>query len=169
MSVLDALIQHTPARLLKQAVRNQQQLKARQRQSNVSGQLGYQVETSATWDSTDTLATVVAPALAPLEFDITFTGDGSQRFPIAIPSTDVRIDGTADANKITPGLLGLQYSSGLDLAVFDLFDYYDVTLLEDPFVYRWKVRGQYRGTPIYYLKARVRASCPGTLSVTRVA
>lgn len=169
--VRDRLLEHSLERHLRETAQLAHELKARQRLSGASGQLGYAVASTNNWDLTGSLPTSSPPNFNYAEFEVTFTGDGSQEFPVAIPSTDIRINGTALSNQLRydPAVGWVSWSSGSNIVRAEVYDQADVTLLQDPTRLRWKLGLYYSGTIAYYLKTRAHASCPGSISVVRTA
>lgn len=145
------------------------QIKARQRITGRSGQLAYAVSSSADWDLMLTFPAAPPPAYLSATFTIVFTGDGSQKFPIAVPITDMRVNGTADANKLSypPGVAQLEYHSGSNDVLAQTFerpapDYFDSELQQ-----AWTIDILYRGNITVYIKVRAQATSDGTITVTR--
>ena len=156
---------------LRAVVETTAQLKARQRLTGRSGQLAYTAENPMMWDYENTLAVPTPPAYNQARFRVTFTGDGSQKNPIAIPLTDVRINGVEDVNKMkvvnSSGLYA--YSDGsCDVIGESTIDKPVQSLLGDELQLGWEFYFQYRGTVTLRIKARAQASCPGNFAVTRV-
>lgn len=156
---------------LRAVVETTAQLKARQRLTGRGGQLAYMAETDNQWDYQQTLTVPTPPAYAEARFRVTFTADESQRFPIAIPLTDVRINGTGDSNKLkvvpSSGLYSYTDGSGEVLGEANI-DKPVQSLLDSEKQLAWEFYFQYRGTVTLRIKARAQASCPGTFAVTRV-
>ena len=158
---------------LRSIQRGTSQLKSRQRFSGKSGQLGYTIDSGNEWDL------VVSIPYSSINFlNATFLieveGDGSQEFPIMIPSLDTRINGTGDASRMrfNAGNHGYDYNeynlsvSGVDYCV-PAEEFFG-----DPLKNCWRLRIMYfgiynDGTMTLRLKFRAQGSCPGTIRITR--
>lgn len=151
------------------------QIKARQRLTGRSGQLGYAVSSAADWDL-DTSVPYSTSSFQTAEWHIVYTGDGTQPFPIAIPQFDVRINGTSDGNKMVFNPATSQY--GYQDAAVEVYalDYGKpvVSYLKDSVQTAWTVRLFYLGKVsagnfALKMKARAQASSNGTFSVVRIS
>lgn len=162
---IDQLITNVFEKRIRQARQLAQEFKSTQPTSGASGQLGYLIQNPADWDLITTL-----PATAPgnyvyVEWTVTYTADGSQKWPYAVPSTDLRINGTGSGNKLSKDPTSSQFTYGS--VIRGEFDVYDVTTVEDEKVFKWVSQFYYTGAPTCYLKLRAQASSPGTISVAR--
>lgn len=150
------------------------QLKARQRASGRSGQLGYTIDSGKEWDSEVTLP-YTNETYRVAEFTLSVTGDKSQRFPIVIPKLDVRVNGVADGNKMkfVAGNHGYVYDdSNVSVTAVD-YASPDDSGFGDEFKNSWKLRLMYIGVrgvgnASLKLKLRAQSSSPGAVSVVRV-
>ena len=151
------------------------QLKARQRLSGRSGQLGYVIGGAPGWDYEASIP-VTSGSYDIAEFRITVTGDGTQKFPIVIPELDVRINGTGEANRMvfSPGNHGYAFDSAtLSVTAIDYGAPVD-DLYEDELKSAWTLRIMYMGVGVssamaLRIKLRAQASCGGSVAVVRVA
>lgn len=143
------------------------EFKSTQLTSGASGVLAYQAENPDAWDRTEVLPYVdpSSGGFGDIELTITFTGDGSQQLPFAYPATDIRFNGTGEANK--PTFRDGMWSWNQVQVIY--YDRLDESTLEDPYVIKWKVRFYYIGALTYYVKLGARGTCPGTISVARTA
>lgn len=174
--VISQLPEHGAVETIREAERATAELKSAKRMSGLSGQLSYLIQTAAVWDKTEAIS---APSgstdsSTPLEFDIVATGDGSQDYPEIQLYLDIRINGTATANKLV--VLNGTYSSNVRVAgelgfssgaTLYYANSYDGSHTMTGKVHSWHVKFQFKGSMTYYLKAVCRASCPGTVVVTR--
>lgn len=150
-----------------------QEFKAPQVASGASGVLAYASENEGvTWDRTETLPYVdpMGGGAGIVELTITFTGDGSQKLPFAFPASDLRINGTADANMV-------QYDGFYNAWTYGAWpgDNVSAVAYDEPvtssfgsaYQLKWKIYFQYVGNVTYRLKLRARGTCPGVLTVAR--
>ncbi|MBV1778671.1 hypothetical protein KRR55_06035 [Paeniglutamicibacter sp. ABSL32-1] len=167
----DGLISNVFESRIREADRITREFKSPQVTSGASGQLGYSVENAVDWDRTDAL-TYTDPFNPPYNreatYTITFTGDGSHEHPYAIPQTDIRINGTGEANKI---VYGWNYSAWIygdppSVWVFEL-NKPVTSSFNGLFTMQWKIRIMYNLGPTVRIKLRAIASCPGTLTIVR--
>jgi hypothetical protein len=167
----DQLIGNVFEQRIRSAGRNNHEFKAPQVASGSSGLLAYEAENPVTWDRTETLPYVDPYAgIGICELTITFTGDGSQKFPFAFEASDLRINGTADANLVKYDALQLSWNYGEwpnDSVQAIKFDAPGPSAFTSDYTLKWTIYFYYYGNVTYRLKMRVRSSCPGTLSVTR--
>ena len=165
------LIEQRLERGIRRISNNADEFKSRQRSSGASGQRGYSIESDQDWDLTQELPTTAAYDFQPVELIVTFTGEASRPFPIFMPATDIRFNGTAESNKPTRRANGDYFwptTSATDMTQMDQWDEPVTTLLGDQFVLEYRVNFYYTGTITYYVKARGQASSNGVLTVTRV-
>jgi hypothetical protein len=166
----DALPQNRLVAILRDVEQIEDQFKARQRVSGASGQLGYLVQSANAWDITQT---VTDPVAAVASFEITYTANGTQKFPIVMPTVDLRVNGTGNANRLSylygSGFNGaLGYISGPNsLLMGELTRRH--AYLADPLVSKWAFNFVFSGTITYYLKALIQASSDGVVTVVRTA
>lgn len=151
------------------------QIKARQRLTGRSGQLGYAVGSASDWDL-DTSVPYSISSFQTAEWHVIFTGDGTQIYPIAIPQFDVRINGASDGNKMVFNPATSQY--GYQDAAVEVYalDYGKpvVSYLKDSVQTAWTVRLFYlgkvtAGSFALRVKARAQASSNGSFSVVRIS
>lgn len=156
---------------LRGVVNTNQQIKAAQRFTGRSGQLGYAVESDLDWDLVETFPYTPPPGYLSASFAITFTGDGTQKWPIVVLSTDVRVNGTANSNRlaVTPSSGFYEYADASGDVLFQAFERHDPAYFDNPNVSRWTIDILYRGTVKIYFKARGQATSDGTFSVVRTA
>lgn len=168
------VINQLPERALLNAIRRTRQLglelKAAQRMSGDSNQLNYEIQTTNTWDRTET---VTAAATTQMTLVVTMTCDGTQDWPEALLYLDMRANGTADVNKFVylngtyagttyAGALG--WSDGTNRITHgNMTRNFDNGLV----VFTWTMEFFYKGTITYYAKPVIRASCGGTMALTR--
>lgn len=156
---------------LRGVVETTQQIKAAQKFTGRSGQLAYTVSSSNTWDRVEVFPYTAPPGYLTAGFSIRYTSDGSQPYPIVIPSTDVRVNGTGVGNRPTLQAGGsfYTYADGAgDILIQNLnFEQPDQAFFGSTTESRWNIDVLYRGNVTLYIKARGQASCDGTWSVVR--
>ncbi|MFC8008929.1 hypothetical protein [Streptomyces cinereoruber] len=145
------------------------ELKSRQRLSSIGGQLNYLVETEDEWDVNQTFPTTPPFTYEQKTLQLTHTGDGKQSFPITMPFIDIRINGTADANRIdylfTGGFSGeLGYVNGSNIVLVSNI-IRSVAHIENELVDRWTMLLTYQGSITCRAKAQVMASCDGSVAL----
>lgn len=162
-----------PTRVLPSQIRelaqDARELKSRQRSSGASGQASYPVANPSDWDRNERLPVTPVNEFRPLQFRITFVGDGTQSWPMVVPLFDIFFNGVSEANRAKPDAAGRRlWSSGNNKA--DVVDaaLLDTTLLREKYKMRWVVNVYYTGNITYWLKARGQASSRGTFLVERV-
>lgn len=170
---IDALITNTFERRIREVDRITREFKAPQVTSGASGQLGYAIENTAQWDRTETLPYIdpnSPPFIGSAKYRVTFTGDGSQENPMAIPLTDIRVNGTGEANKVTYrwNLGAWAYGDPSILRVFS-YDKLITSSVLNPNQLQWEIDVSYSESPTIRFKLRAQASSPGTLSIVRVS
>lgn len=163
-----------PGRAVETALRTMavvaQEIKAPQRKSGLSGIRGYPVVSANTWDASGSMG--ASGIGASYKFLVTLTGNGDQEWPVAVPSVDVFLNGTAESNRVPADVLAggrillVDANTTID---FDNFGTIDPEALDTENVLRWIISGWIYGSLTYYLKARINSSCPGTVTITRVA
>ncbi|MFB6518572.1 hypothetical protein [Streptomyces sp. NPDC056401] len=157
---------------IRQAERITHEIKSRQRLSNIGGQLGYLAQTANTWDVEETFATTPPFTYVQKTLQLTYTADGKQSFPMTLPFIDIRVNGTADVNRVdylfTGGFSGeLGYVNGSNiLFVADIKR--DVSVMTDPLVQRWTMLLTYQGSITLRAKGQVMASSDGTVELVRL-
>lgn len=151
------------------------QLKARQRLSGRSGQLGYAINSSDAWDYSGSVAFTNA-TYNSAQFRIVFTGDGTQPFPIAVPQFDVRINGTGSGNKMVfdPSLGTYVYEdSSVQMDAFDygkpISSYFASEDQSGWLLTLFHIGKTGTGNFQVRIKARAQASCGGAFSIVRIA
>jgi hypothetical protein len=167
----DNLIGNTFEQRIRSGDRINHEFKAPQVTSGSSGLLAYKAENDVAWDRTETLPYIDPYAgVGICELTITFTGDESQRFPFAFAASDLRINGTAEANLVKYDAAQLSWNYGVwpgDSVQAIKYDAADPAAFTHDYQMMWKIYFYYYGNVTYRLKLRARCSCPGTLSVTR--
>ena len=151
--------------------RNTNQTKARQRITGRAGQLGYAIQSVNAWDLTETFPTTSGVAFSNASYRVTYTSDGTQRFPIVIPATDIRINGTGDANKpsIIPNSGLYSYADGSGEVQIQTFEMPDQAYFASETQLAWSFDLLYRGSVTIRFKARGNATSNGTFSIVRTA
>ncbi|MDQ0869055.1 hypothetical protein QFZ70_001528 [Arthrobacter sp. V1I9] len=149
-----------------------QEFKAPQVASGASGVLAYASENATTWDRTETLPYVdpMAGGFGECELIVTFTGDGSQELPFAFPASDLRINGTAEANMVDYDAFYTAWVYGAwpgDNVQATDYDAPVVASFTSTYQLQWKIYFTYVGNITYYLKLRARGTCLGVLTVAR--
>ncbi|WP_437770607.1 hypothetical protein [Arthrobacter sp. KNU40] len=168
------LISLLPERGLETALRQVQQknseFKAAQRISGASGQLNYEISSTNTWDRTET---VTAAVTTQMTLVVTMPCDGTQDWPEALLSLDIRANGTADANKFTylNGMYaGTTYAGALGWSDgTNRITHGNMTRAYNPNTktFTWTMDFFYKGTITYYAKATIRSSCGGNMTLMR--
>lgn len=170
---IDALITNTFERRIREADRIAREFKAPQVTSGASGLLAYEVENPVTWDATVTLPAVPvgAPGSEFYDFDVTFTGDGSQGYPIAELIAEITVNGHA----LYPEQGGywvyadsptwpytIRFSSSIYALDYEPF-------FTDKYRIRWSYGFFYNSNnPVTVrVKLRARSTSPGVLSMVR--
>ena len=145
------------------------QFKSRQRMTAKGGQLAYPVASDDEWDYIETFPTTPANTYYPAEFLVRFTGDGSQKFPIVIPQTDVRVNGTGESNKLAMGPSGqFIYNSGGNVVQATFIDMPEPSYFESETQNAWLVVLYYTGSVTLRIKARGQSSSPGDFEIVRL-
>lgn len=170
------LVKNLPVKTFEESIRRAaqltEQIKSRQRLSSIGGQLNYLAQTASTWDVDETFPTTPPLTYVQATLQLTFTGSGEQSFPMALPFIDIRVNGTADANRVdylfTGGFSGqLGYVNGSNiLFVHDIKR--DVSYMTDPLVQRWTMLLEYQGSITLKAKGQVMASSGGTVQLVRL-
>lgn len=146
------------------------QFNSRQRISGRGGQLGYVIESDDEWDLVETFPTTPAFTALPAEYRLTFTGDGSQKYPIVQPATDIRVNGTGEANKLSLNFNGRYwYVDGSNIVQEYYIDEPDAADFESENKLSWLIALEYSGSITLRMKARGRGSSNGTWSIERIA
>ncbi len=174
MSAKSDLIENRLESRVRNAASQAREFKSRQRASGASGQTDYDLTSDLTWDYTQVLAPVVSPNIVLVTLLLTFTGSGEQKFPLVIPATDLYANGTDAAHRVKQDTTILsstsyRWSDGTNLLFMSEFDELDTSLLEDPYVLRWRVSFWYEGNITVYVKAHATGTSEGTLSIVRVS
>lgn len=146
------------------------EFKSAQQISGASGQLNYTLKSENTWDRTET---VTAASSTQMTLEVTMTCDKTQPWPEALLYLDIRANGTGDANKFTyligtyggttyNGALG--WTDGTNVITSGTMNrnFDNATV-----IFVWTVNFFYTGTITYYAKPVIRASCGGTMTLTR--
>lgn len=146
------------------------ELKNRQPTSGKSGVLAYLSQTNNTWDYTENIASPSTTYGYSAGFTITYTGDGSQQYPIVNPFADLLFSSSIDPTprRVAYNANGfLQWSDGTNGAVVNTFLRLDSTTVNNQLVTKWTIDFSYYGTMTYYLKAYTRGSSRGSITVVR--
>lgn len=159
---------------LRGVVETTAQIKARQRLTGRSGQLGYSIDSGARWDYEGSVA-VSSTSFDDAEFIVTYTSNGTQPYPIVIPTFDVRINGEFDANRMAVDANSGYYEyqdSSVEVQSFD-FGKPLQSLYRSETQSAWLVSlffiGTSSGSMTVRIKPRAQSSCDGTFSVVRVS
>jgi hypothetical protein len=171
---MDKVINQRPEMALMNGIRQARQLaseqKGAQRTSGASGQLNYTLQSVDTWDRTET---VTAATSTQMTLQVTMTCDKTQPWPEALLYLDIRANGTGDSNKFSY-LIGTFAGQSLNGS----YGWTDNTNIITSgsmnrnfnnlgVIFTWTVNFFYKGTITYYVKPVIRASCGGTLALTR--
>lgn len=167
----DSIITNTFEKRIKAAGNTAREFKSAQMTSGAGGLLSYKLENDVEWDRIETLP-YVDPNMGNgiVELTITYVGDGTQLYPFAFTTTDLRVNGTADANKVRfdTDMLSWTYgaypSSNIQATIFDEPD---ISSFTSDYQLKWKIYFFYAGTITYYVKLRARGTSPGTISIAR--
>ncbi len=146
------------------------ELKNRQPTSGKSGVLAYLSQTNTTWDYNEAIASPSTTYGYSAGFTITYTGDGSQQYPIVNPFADLMFSSSLSPtpSRATYGVDGLlRWTDGTNYIVVDNFLLYDKTTVSSQLVTKWRIDFSYFGSVTYYLKAYTRGSSRGSISVVR--
>lgn len=146
------------------------ELKNRQPTSGKSGVLAYLSQTNNTWDLSEAIASPSTTYGYSAGFTITYTGDGSQQYPIVNPFADLMFSSSISPtpSRATYNAAGLlQWSDGTNGVVVNSFLRFDNTTLSNQLVTKWTIDFTYYGSLTYYLKAYTRGSSRGSIGVVR--
>ncbi|MGJ5804360.1 hypothetical protein ACSCB1_35425 [Streptomyces europaeiscabiei] len=125
----------------------------------------YFTESNDPWDDTDTITGASGQLV---ELEVTYTGDGSQSYPMVTPYLDLFVNGTDEANRVP--LDGTAYNDGSgNTAALRKMLLVDAAHLDDELVTKWFVEVLVNGTVTYYAKAYAAGTSRGTLTVVRTA
>lgn len=155
------------------AIRNSAQttaeFKARQRLTGRSGQLAYAIDSHLDWDYVETFPATVGPGFFSATYSLIYTSDGAQSFPIVIPSTDLRVNGESEANRltVTPSSGWYEYVDGSGEVLVQIFELPDPAYFESSTQSAWSIDVLYRGSVTLRFKTRAYATSDGTLSIVR--
>lgn len=155
---------------LRRVVADSLQIKAAQRFSGRSGQLGYLVESDEVWDLVLPLYSA-PPGYTAATLELRYVSDGSQEYPIVVPVTDIRVNGTGEANRmqVVPSSGLFTYSDGSGDVIVQTYEYDDPNYFGHASEARWKIDFLFRGNVTLRVKARARATSDGTMTVVRTA
>ena len=170
----DALITNVFERRIKETEQIAREFKAPQVASGASGQLSYAVENGVVWDYEVTLPArpMSGGGFGEFAFTITFKGDKSQRFPVALLIMNITVNGhpVIPMDRATWG-----YSDNPSGAPTVLFTsaYYatdDPGFFDNDYDLRWVFYFRHmNNSPIAVkVKAMANASCNGELSFQRI-
>ncbi|TFD14176.1 hypothetical protein E3T26_08615 [Cryobacterium sp. TMT1-21] len=151
------------------------ELKARQRITGRSGQLGYTVSSANDWDYIG-LVTYTNSTYNLGVFRITFTGDGTQRFPIAVPQFDIRINGTGQSSRMIFNADSGKYEYNDAAVEVQAFQYGRPVedLFENELQSAWSVELFFIGKTgsgnfALNIKSRAQSTCKGVFSIVRLS
>lgn len=160
-SRIDNLPENQVITQLLEARKNLDELKNRQYTSGRSGVLGYLSQTSNTWDWEGTVTT------GEEGWDIVFTGDGSQRYPIVEVFADVfHTVPNVEINRISSAYN--TYTSGANTIVTNNFFVKSTSVITSLYDHKWTLILDVTGSLPLYIKVHVIGSSPGTITVTKV-
>jgi len=151
------------------------QLKARQRTTGRGGQLGYAIDSANAWDFDGSVA-YTNSTYQIAEFHIIFTGDGTQKYPIAVPQFDVRINGTDASNRMVFRSDTTQYEyqdAAVEVMAFEYGEPVNAYFASET-QSAWSLKLFFIGKTgsgnfALRIKPRAQASCGGVFTVVRVA
>ena len=160
---------------IRSVVNTTAQIKARQRITGRSGQLGYAIDSGSAWDYTTNVA-YNSSTYQTAKFQVTFTSDGTQRYPIVVPQFDVRINGTAAGNRMTfdPSIGRYKYQDAVvSMQAFDygrpIDSFYDNAAQSAWYVTLFHIGMSGSGTFSLNIKVRAQGSCNGSFSIVRLS
>lgn len=155
---------------LRGVVETTAQFKSRQLITGRSGQLGYAISSGQEWDLTETMS-APGPGYLSRTYRVTYTSDGSQKFPIVTPATDLRFNGVAEHNKPTSSHDGSlwTYEDGSCDVIINGYELPNQAFFDSESQQAWEFVIMYVGTVTLRIKAQGQASCDGTFAVTRVS
>lgn len=172
MSRLSLQVINQLAETLRILILDFNELKNRQPTSGRSGVLGYLSQTLNEWDLVETVSSPSPSFGYGATFEITFEGDGSQRYPIINPFAEVLL--SSDIDKIprkaeyNPANGFLSWSDGTNGVTFSGFLEADTDNKSSVYKYKWVIYMSYFGSNITYrLKAFTRGTSRGTITVAR--
>lgn len=146
------------------------ELKNRQPTSGKSGVLAYLSQTNNTWDLSEAIASPSTTYGYSAGFTITYTGDGSQQYPIVNPFADLMFSSSISPtpSRATYNAAGwLQWSDGTNSVVVSSFLRFGGATPGSQLVAGWAIDFMYYGSLTYYLKAYTRGSSRGSIGVVR--
>lgn len=171
---MSELMGQLPERGLETALRGVEQtsreFKSAQRASSASGQMNYTIESSNAWDRTETIS---QGALSLMTLVVTMNTDRSQDWPEALMYMDIRANGTGNTNKFY--YLTNMPNGSFYYAMYGWTDGTNVLAYAKQVrnynkasgIFTWTIDFRYSGTITYYIKPVIRATCGGTISITR--
>lgn len=157
------------ATLLKQAERDLQQIKNKQRYSGSAGMIGYFISNDNVWDISSS-ASNTGGDTGYRAFEIMFTSSGKQPFPIENVQLDIRFGGTDEINKpseLPTGYWG--YSDGTNSAILsERNPLFNKSYSDNELQYQWTFDFNVFGTLSYFIKVYVSGSSDGSVEITQV-
>lgn len=145
------------------------EIKNRQPTSGKSGVLGYTSQTNNTWDKSGTLQSPEPNFGLSIGFEITYTADGSQPYPIVNPFADLQFRSASDPTWRTmeynaAGWLSWTDNNGASATATNYLR--EVEGFEgNQLVTKWTMYISYFGSLEYRLKAFTRGSSRGNIAV----
>lgn len=145
------------------------EIKNRQPTSGKSGVLGYTSQTDNEWDKSGTLTSPAPNMGLSIGFEITYTADGSQPYPIVNPFADLQFRSashptweTMEYNEVG----WLQWTDGNgNSATANAYLTENEGFEGNQLVYQWRIYVGYFGSLEYRLKAFTRGSSRGSITV----
>lgn len=150
-----------PSDWLRQLRTDVDELRNQQRLSGRSGVIGYTIQNDVVFDLEETVTDT------DVTLKLTFTGDGSQLFPVANPSLDIFLGGTGEDQRMDQVFQRVEAGDDFALLI-SRFLVEDKTMLQDETRLAWTVSFQVVGTMTYYAKGYAVGTSPGTVTVERL-
>lgn len=171
MSRSEMLAEHVLIREIHDLERHLREFAGNQPSSGRSGVRSYVAQTEQEWDQDFSIGSDSDVGVTNfVQFDVTFTGDGSQRFPVENVFADLRVNGTGGGSRPTLGPDGVfRWSDGSRSVQVVSWAVRDKALLTSDLQHRWRFSLQTLKEVRLRFKATVAGSSPGTLSVVRVS
>lgn len=149
--------------------RNLVEFSGRQPTSGQSGVISYATESPNDWDVVLTIGNDASTIEDLVSFEVTYTSDDSQPFPIENIFGDLRVNGEATSNRPSLAPNGMYiWTDGTRRVLVHQWAQRDKTLLTSVNQHRWIFSFSYYKQVTLYFKAMASGTCGGTLSVVRV-
>lgn len=171
MSRIDGLLEATLMRALHTLRIDFDEIKNRQPTSGKSGVLAYLSQSLSTYDYEATLTSPATNYGLSATFELTFTGDGSQKHPIVNPFLDMLVSSSIQPTPSRPmynAAAGwLQWSDGTNLLTVYGYLISDKSKLTSQLESKWVTYISYYGSVNFKAKAFTKGTSRGSVSLVR--